>query len=528
MLILAASLLLFLSPTAIALLHFFRRKFRQYWLFCVLAGFIALVLLIFGTFLKPVEINLFVWKPVELFPFSPVLLADRMALMFSAGLTSLILAALLATGTQKTFTRESSFDFPQWLGLLYLASVTIFSLMAGNLLTLMFAWFALDVTELLIWLAISGVNPEYKKLVVNLSIRFTSLFLLLFAGVIAFSAFLPPGFEELTAPVRVLIYAACALRILVLPLCSPLSGGDRKPSLAQNILQVLPFGAYLILLARLAQPAGSEPINAPLLVFLVTLSTGAALLWAFTRGKDSSLPYWLISTSLLSLSASIFGKVEASVVWGLSVIFSGGLLYLYFTRRRTSRLILFFGLFNLSILPLSASWFFVSIFSRKEEPLVYTLLIPLGLILAGYYRFIKEQVKEDLGAERWMVLIYPAGLLLLPVLNLGAVGFGYLAGDISEITLPPLSESWPALVSALLAGLVWVLISKYHFKPSKILSALQNLTSLNWLYRIAGFSLRLLGQILYSGNAVMEGRGGIFWSLLLLTLVFALLYQSLN
>ena len=112
------------------------------------------------------------------------------------------------------------------------------------------------------------------------------------------------------------------------------------------------------------------PVFLVVMLILVTLSTGAALLWAFNGDKESSLPYWLISTGLLSLGASILGKVEGSVVWGLSVIFSGGLLYLYFTQRRTSRLILFFGLFNLSILPLSASWFFVSIFTGKAELLV--------------------------------------------------------------------------------------------------------------------------------------------------------------
>jgi hypothetical protein len=124
-----------------------------------------------------------------------------------------------------------------------------------------------------------------------------------------------------------------------------------------------------------------------------------------------------------------------------------------------------------------------------------------------------------------MLLIYPFGLLQLPLINLGVVWFWLLTGGQLK-TLPSLSESWPALVSVLLAGLVWLSISKFRLLPSRILTILQNLASLRWLYRIAGFTLRLLAQILNSGNAVLEGRGGIFWSLLLLTLVFALLYQS--
>ncbi len=282
MLILTASSLLFLAPTIIVAVRYFRPKFRQYWLSCVIAGGIALFLLILAPFLKPGEINLSTWRPEELFPLSPLLLADRITWMFSLSLTVLLLATLLVSATQKTFTRQSFRDVPQWLSLLYLASVTIFSLMAGNLLTLIFAWTALDIAELLIWLGIPGVRPDAKKLALNLAARFTSLYILFFAGVISFSAYLPSGFSDLNPPVRVLIYTACTLRLIALPLSSPLNGGDRQPSLALDILQIMPFGTYLILLARLSQPVQGTSINTALLVILVFLSTGFALLWAFS------------------------------------------------------------------------------------------------------------------------------------------------------------------------------------------------------------------------------------------------------
>jgi hypothetical protein len=526
MLILVAAILLFLAPTAIVVVYYFRPEFRQIWLSCVIAGVAALFLSIFAAFQKPGVVNLFIWKPEELFPISPVLLADRLVWRFSTGLISLLVATLLVSVTQKDFTRGSSKDYPQWLGLLYLASLTIFSLMAGNLLTLIFVWTALDIAELLIWLAIPGLRPDSKKLIINLLTRFTSLYVLFFAGLIAFSAYLPSGFEELTAPVRILIYAAWSLRILVLPFTSPLADNNRPVSLAMDILQIMPFGAYLILLARLAQPIQNTAITAVFIIVLVILASGFALLWAFSVKKSSSLPNWLISTALLCFCASILAELEISMVWGLTVIISGGLLYLYFSRRRTSRLILYIGLFNLSALPLSATWLFVNVYADQAIPQVYLLFIPIGIILAGYFKFIVGQERESLGPERWMLLIYPSGLLLLPLINLIIVWYGIQLGEYSAGLLPSLNASWPALIGLLAAGLVWLLIRENRFLPYKILPLLRKFTSLGWLYKLTGSSLRLSSQVFDTWDAFMEGRGGIFWSLLLLTLVFALLYQS--
>ena len=100
-------------------------------------------------------------------------------------------------------------------------------------------------------------------------------------------------------------------------------------------------------------------------------------------------------------------------------MFSGGLLFLASVRIQISRWILILGLLGISTLPFMPTWSGTSLFAAPIDPFLVLYLISITLILWGYAYHAFQVKPFPTGVERWIRVIYPIGLVLLPVTHIG-------------------------------------------------------------------------------------------------------------
>jgi len=99
--------------------------------------------------------------------------------------------------------------------------------------------------------------------------------------------------------------------------------------------------------------------------------------------------------------------------------------------------------------------------------------------------------------------------------------WGRLAGAQS----PTLVGSWPSLIAMGLAIFLVVLAPRIPRLPVRWVSSLHAVFSFGWLYRLFRGVYRLVERSLALFNLVLEGEGGILWTILLLILLLSLLGQ---
>ncbi len=148
-------------------------------------------------------------------------------------------------------------------------------------------------------------------------------------------------------------------------------------------------------------------------------------------------------------------------------------------------------------------------------------MISQALLLAGYARHALQPGPSLVGVERWVWLIYPLGVVLLPLAHF-LIGWWALA---SFGTLP-LLKWFLGPIGVALAALIMFIGFRFWDRTSGIIAFLQDFLSLNWLYRLLWASYRYLVRVFGFLTSVLEGEGGVLWAFLILVLLFSLLARN--
>ena len=169
---------------------------------------VGLAVVYAARFNLPYEVAPQTWQPMSFFPLSPALLVDSISWIFALALATQLLAVMLtsvarlgrqglsAAGssarlwkTSKTPIRDPQPTSPgvnwkAWAANLALTSLGLVAVLAGNLLTLLLAWAALDIVELMILLGQVSTSEERGQVVRSFSARVGGIAVLLLAGIV--------------------------------------------------------------------------------------------------------------------------------------------------------------------------------------------------------------------------------------------------------------------------------------------------------------------------------------------------------
>ncbi|HLE15572.1 MAG TPA: hypothetical protein VI776_12555 [Anaerolineales bacterium] len=513
-------LFLILTPVIMLIVRLVRPGFVYHWLLAVGGAGIAWLMVLLAGLQFPRTLELVAWKPEILFTSSPFLIVDRFSWPFAAGIATLLLAVILTD-----VARPAEVDWSSWAGELSLAGLGLFAILAGNPLTLVLAWTAIDLLELTILLGEVKEAGATREVVIRFSIRLVGSFLLIAAGLSSEDTGAGLSFS-VTSPRAILLFlAAGGLRLGVFPLHFPFRQ-RQGIRLGLDILTLLiPAASTLVLLTRSASAMEISGLTAQfssLLMFMVGCAAVlAATAWCVGVDAFEGRQVWVLATASLALAATLRAQPEASLAWGLAVIFAGGLLLLATVRNRWISWFMMVGVAGFSALPLTPTWGGADLFTAPFSPLLLLYWIAHILLLMGYARHALRLSGSFAGLERWVILIYPLGLGLLALVYF-LVGWRIRpqTGGL------PLALWLEGLLALIVAGLALYWTRRHDRLLHKARAIVEPIFSLDWLYLLVGFFYQLLDRIVGFITLILEGEGGILWVLLWTVLVLLLLARS--
>jgi hypothetical protein len=225
-----------------------------------------------------------------------------------------------------------------------------------------------------------------------------------------------------------------------------------------------------------------------------------------------------------SIVSVIRGDLEASLVWGVAAILSGGIFFLVSMKHRYLFLLASIGLINISMLPYTPTWAGTQLFAPPYYWGLLILLFSHMLILIGYFQFARKLDNRQDKVNRFTWVVYYWGLLLLPIVHLL---IGLLMRDSAKLGF----SGWLGLLSSAAAISIFI-VHRYYpklriwsFYGNRFMPTLQKLFDLRWFWRSLWSLYRGFGRVVDLLTNVLEGDGGILWTLLLLVLFITLIRQ---
>lgn len=514
MLILISSLLLFVTALALIILQVTQPNARYPWIVGVGGAMLALGSVLVWLTRIPFDLTLPAWQPQGVFTTPLLFRANSTALPLALSITALTLTILLTAITRSTITNSFT-----WAGTFAIGGIGLLAVTAGNPLTLLLVWSALDLAELITQLRAVQGEANNEKVVVSFSTRALGSGLLLWANIVSFAGGNPFEFESMSGSGLYLV-AAAGLRLGVLPLHLPYSSESNLRRGIGTSLRLVSATSSLALLAHVSS-SGLAFALTPLLMGLAAL---AALYsgWMWLRAPDelTGRPYWVINVSALAIISALSGNPSGVVAWGCALILVGGSIFLASAQQKWVDRALFIGVWSLSSLPFSLT---ASAWLGSLGFFTPFVIVAQSLLMAGFVRQVlrsagRTQMEPQPG---WANKIYPAGIILLVFFQLVLALVGW-DGALQV-------GAWlQALITSLLTvGLVWATPRlrilnpvRAHWVSSSAASGLSTAYGGLWIV------YRLTRRISQTVIAALEGDGGIMWTLLILVLFISFMVQG--
>jgi hypothetical protein len=513
MLILLPVFVMLLAALALLILRHARPQFKYPWMVAAGGATLALISVFLWQIRLPQTISLPSWQPVAEFNYLPAWTADGISWPYALALTALAAAVILTS-----LVRVENESMP-WGGTLTLCAVGILATAAANPLTLILAWSVIDLVELVIMLRSTEGENQTQGVVIAFAVRLAGTGLLLWANTISIAAGGPLDFRSMPASTGIYLLIAVGLRLGVLPLHLPY----RKENVLRRgfgtSLRLVSAAASLVLLARIPPSASQSPLTPVLLILAAISALYAGWMWLRSSDEIQGRPFWVLGLESLAIAASLRGNPAGSAGWGIALILSGGLLFLYSSRLKKINWIPWLGIWGISALPFSisaAGW-------QASNNISWLLAVPFlpaqALLMNGFIRHTLHPGETSLESqEKWVKVLYPTGLSLLVGMTILLGLWGWEGAHTVGVWL------W-AVVTILLATGFFLLAIKFRARifTGNISVQWTEISPIGRLYNLLSSIFGFLERIARIFTTSLEGEGGLLWSLLLLVLIISIL-----
>ena len=504
-----------------------RRGIGYAWLLGVVTVGAVWGVLLYFHFSPPPPVILINWLPVNQAVGTMLFQLDTPAWVYTFSLSGLV-AAVIFTASARLQYQSSPYT---WAANFVIVAAGMLATLAGTPLALALAWTLIDAVELFFMVGAASDALLSRQAVVSFLARVTGTLVL-----VATMALSRAGGQELllVAPrpeLSIFLLIAAGLRLGVLPLHLPYAREVVRRRGVSTTLRMVAAASSLVLLARL--PVNAVPLEwFPWLLLLASLAAFyGSLRWLFSTNEIYGRPFWLIGLAGLAVGSVVRSYPAASLAWGVCLMLSGGLLFLYSVRERRLLFAPGLGLLALSGLPFTpggGGWAGLVILPINLPDFIF--LLAHVLLMLGYLRHMLRPEETLAAMEGWIKGVYPFGLLFL-------MATAWLAALLG----------WPAdqgLAHVWISGLAVLLAAGSAFGLSRLQAwwlshpervewvttagrplgrVLNTLFSLDWVYFLAIKVYQLAQRVVQAVTVILEGEGGVLWVLVLLALLVSLL-----
>jgi hypothetical protein len=522
MFILISITLLVLAAFAMLVLRIWRPDFGYHWLIAAGGAFAAWLMVLFNYTIIPDTLQVLSWGPKTTYPNSIIMNLDQISWPFAVALGTLLLATILSD-----VVRAYDLTWSNWASSLFVIAIALVGVFSGNLLTFILIWTAFDFIVLVFLLFQLDSERLRRRAVWVFFIHLLGTVCLLIAGVISVSDNNAVLLQQVSPRALIFVVLAAGFRFGALPVDSQMQEDPAGRRSFGTVRSLASMAIVIVLLVRVAAALENVELNGYLRLGLFSLVGLMALLfslaWLLAKDDLEGRQAWIVGLGMIIVASTLRAESNSSLSWGLAAIFTGGLIYLASIREKFTMWITLVGVLGISALPFTPAWPGLALFSAPFNLSLFLYLFSIIFIIWGFARQAARIIPEPAGLERWIKVIYPIGLLILPLTQFG-LGWIYkpALGDV-----PILGWIIGPLISMLAAlGYIWQ--QRGGAVPQSLARALRTILNLKWLNSILAPIFVQMTRILNFSTSILEGEGGILWVLLSIVLFLAILLISMG
>lgn len=474
-----------------------RRPMRSSWLVAVSGAGLALASVLFLRLRLPLSTNVVGWSAGPDQEFNSVWALTETNWSLVLAVSSFLVASLLLRVEQAVGAA-----WLDWGRSLAVTASSMFAILAGDLLALMFSLTLLDGIVFLLQIRLGAPLSEKGALLNQLGVNLAGNMFLITAWALR-------GTGSFTVAIMMAIAAAIRLGLFTLQF--------EKPKY-EGLLSLIVFSPSIALVLS-GQPISPQLII-PVALLLMLPATYSAVRNLEKPAADES--FWILGVMSLALLATIVGNSPAALAFGFAAILGPQLQQLVQISQRFRFLAAAVGVVSFSALPFTPTYLVVSLYLRTPVPVVYASLPVYALLLLGWVRRAMRQNLEEWPAEPWMRTIRGVGYFLVPLLFL-LLGLGLMPVFDPEI---PTLIWWPGVGFLVLVGFLALLtpVVKRPRSPNLTL-IVDSIFSLRWITRTSIVLFHSIESGLRFVSQILEGQAGVLWALLVIALILSLVAQ---
>jgi hypothetical protein len=527
MLALAPVFLLFATAVIILIWQQVRPRFGYMWLLANGLTFAAWVILLVLHFNPVSPFAITGWRPVANDTVVLSLQLDTISWPYAFGLISL-LSAVLMTASARLALNTNPWA---WAGSLAITGAGLLAIMAGNPMTLVLGWTAIDLIELVVIVRSARRMQQSQQAVIAFAARAVGTLLAVWAIIMSRSRGEVLSLDYILPEVGVFLLMAVGLRLGVVPLHLPFTHEVRMRRGLGTVLRLAAPASALPILSRLPADVVAPQWAVWMLVFTALAALYGAAMWLTAKDELNGRPYWLIAVAGIAVACAIRGQPLAAMAWGVALLFSGGMILLFSASSLSARLIVFLGFIGvvgLPYTPAASGWQGLIVLPFTLLDIVF--ILAHAVLMLGYLRHLFAAHTDLKEMERWVQVLYPLGLVILVVSHWIVAITGW------EGSFNP-GVWWGSLASVILTTVGLILLMRFKTFPTmdgasenwllvigrRIGAVMAAIFSLNWLYQFFWLIYKALQNLVRFITVILEGDGGVLWAMLLLTLLFTML-----
>lgn len=503
--------------TSLALIAMGRSKlpFRASWLVAVLTNLVLWTGLLLLRLWIPTEVSLAAWETQGGYQIN--LLLDSTSWSFAFAIATLNLAGILTD-----LARPDVSNWRTWAASCGLTGLGVLAVLSENPLTLVLAWVAIDLAELVIRIEHNLTNPTRERFTISTFIRITGSFLVVSAVLLTSAAESKSLlFETSTSLINLSLLAGAALRLGLLPFFPPQGKGADISRGLVNSLRFIPAASSLLLVTRVANEGGvNEWLSISILVCGV-IAAFSAVRWFSATDEVEGSYYWVMGMCSLAFASALKAQPVASLAWSLGLLLPGGLLLLASQRNRLTLPLGIISMVMISSLPFTPTWNGLLLYTPPYQFGLIFLLVAQAILIAGFARQFFIKIDTSNSNERWTRVIYMWGLVILLLVYL-------VIGYWQELLWP--GPTGVVLLSLLFMAILGGLMIFFSWRklqiPKRWGVIIDSLFSFKWLQQTGNYFFHFLRRITEFTSLILEGEGGVLWSLLFLVLLLSALLSA--
>lgn len=525
---------LLLGAILILITHAYKPNIARSWVIAICSAAIAWIASFILRLYLPTDIPLMTWHADTSFADPLALVINYINWPFLVAILSMAVAVLLTDTTRM----DAGLTPYSWIRVLTITALNLISILAANPLTMTISWMLIDLVDILALLQHSSASQLGSKITSAFGIRLLSTFMLIFATANTWRVDpVQVGYTQM-ANASIYFLMAAGLRLGVLPLNLPFLDTSELRRGSGLLFRLMPAASALVLIAQLQNEFLHFDKTLSTIVQVLTLIAAfySAVMWMTRENSFEARPYWVVALSAFAVQSALNGHPGASRVWGLELLLSGSLLFLFNPPIRRIMFLPLFGLLGFIGLPytLAASGWQ----GLLPEQINFTWIVMVlthAFLVIGYLRFLLRSDSAVTGLEKYARITFPLGLVVLiqTILVLNLIGWpgvlttgSYLGSGISLfIVLVALVLGWKFGFDAASTKIPEKI--PFYRLLSLVINSLRQFLSLAWVSTVLRklfIALSSLGSFL---NQIVEGDGGILWSVVFIV-VLSIIFLSIG